>query len=114
MHRIASAVIERAVNALGEYFWPQATMNVPLLIPDSFESARRHFTQQRGYVWPAECAEAYLRWIAFVRVAVVHGRVPARYDEEGFEVGLKEHVNVHPLAQVAPVARVASRGINPI
>src|SRR5882762_623039 len=107
MHRITGAVVKRTVYAGRMYFRPQTTMHKPLLKPDCLERASCNFTKQRCDMWATKSAEAVLRGIANVRVAIVERRAESRKNQEAVEVGLEEYVNVHPLSDVAAASHVA-------
>ena len=114
MHRIAGAREERAVNSLRLHFRSQAAMHKPLLKPDSFQRARRNFTQERRDVWSTKRAEADLARIAVVGIAVVERRACARENQKRLKVRLEQHVDVYPLSDVTTVAHVAWHRIESI
>src|SRR5258705_11018262 len=106
VHRIAGAVIHRAIDSCRMDFRSQTSMHKPFLKPDSLERAGCDLAKQGGNVWPAKSAEAILRWVTDVRIAVVNGRARSCEDQETMEVSLEKHVDVNPLADVATVSHV--------
>src|SRR6266851_5591788 len=107
MYRITGAVVQCAIDAGRMDFRAQASMHKPLLKPDCLECASSNLTKQRGDVWPTKSAEAVLRGVANIRVAIVKRRAKSRKNQEAVEVGLEEYVNVNPLSDVAPISHVA-------
>ena len=111
MHRVTCAVEERSMHAFGVDLWTQAAVHEPLLKPNRFQSACRHFTQQRRDVWTTKCAKADLTGIVVVWVAIIKRRASTGQNEKGMEVALEQNVDVYPLSDVATVAHVTRHWI---
>src|SRR5690242_17462975 len=111
MNGIARAAEQSAMHPRRVNFRTQPPMYKPFLIPDGFQRARRHFTQQRRDVWSTKSTKAGLRRIVVVRIAVVEGRAGAGDYEERLKVSLKQDVHVHPLPDIATAPYVTRDGI---
>src|SRR5215207_6533091 len=107
MHWIAGARKQRPVNSLRLDFRSQASMHKPLLIPDSFQSTRRHFAQEGCDVWTTKRAESSLAGIAIVWIAAVERRACSGKDQKRMKVRLEQHIDEYPLSDVTTVAHVA-------
>src|SRR5512132_3825025 len=107
MDRIAGAVVKCAIDALSVDLRPQPAMHKPFLKPNRLQRSCRNFTQQRGDVWPTKSAKAVLCGIADVRVAIIERCAESGEYQKTMKVGLEKNINMHPLANVAPVSHVA-------
>src|SRR5262245_30148233 len=107
MDRIVGRARHAVVDAARESFGAQPPVHEPLLIPDGLQRRSRYGAQDAGDVWSAERPEAYLRPRGSIRIAFVERRAQTEENQKRIEVGLKEHVYVNPLAEVASIADVA-------
>src|SRR5678815_5918755 len=95
MYRIAGAVVHRAINARCMNLRAQAPMNKPLLKPDGLERSGCDLAKQRGNMWPTKSAEAILRRVSHIRVAVVKRCARAGEDQEAMKAVSYTHLRAH-------------------
>src|SRR5215467_2329065 len=111
MNWIAGGMSCVVVDAACEHLGPQPAVDEPLLEPYGFESRSGDRAKHRCHIRSAERAETHLGTRLIVWVVLIQRRAQARQDQESVKVSLKQHVYVHPLAQVSAIANKSRGGI---
>lgn len=109
--RIVRRTGDVVVHASAELLRPQPSMHKPLLIPDRLQRASRNAAHRRRNVGIAQRTKPDLIARRFVWVPVVERRPDAEQNQQRIEISLEQHVNVHPLADVAPVPDIAAGSV---
>src|SRR5262245_2922154 len=104
--------IHAMVNQTTEGFGSQPPVNEPFLIPDRLECTRGHFGDGGGKMRTPKSAKPCLVLGESIRI-VVTGRHAKRAENHVacIEVGLKQHVLMHPRRQVAPSLNITTAGL---